>query len=131
MPVLDTTFCIDLLRGREAAAELNRLLSQSTAPLGVTPHTHYELHFGIGLSQRPEEERQRVDGLLRELFCFAFDPEVARTAGRLAARARQGGQPMPLIDLFIAATALAHGEPVVTRDRGPFDRVAGLEVLSY
>lgn len=34
-------------------------------------------------------------------------------------------------DLWIAATAVAHAMPIVTRNRAHFSRVPGVEVIAY
>jgi predicted nucleic acid-binding protein len=46
----------------------------------------------------------------------------------LLARLRASGRAMPIKDSLIAATALAHGLVVVTRDRTDFMR-AGVKIL--
>lgn len=131
MPVLDTSFVIDFLRGRERAVSIFDFLQQGSAPVGVTPYTHYELYAGIGRSSRGDEERQRVEGLLDGLAFFPFEPEAARQAGLLDAELSAAGQPSSLIDLMIGAIALHHGQAVVTRDRNAFEGIQGLEVLTY
>lgn len=131
MPVLDTSFVIDFLEGEEDAVTIFDFLQQGSAPLGVTSYTHFELYAGIGRSSQPDQERQQVEGFLDGLSVFGFAPEAARQAGLLDAELAAEGEPVGLVDLMIAATALHHGQSVVTRDPGGFGRVPGLEVLSY
>lgn len=131
MPVLDTSFVIDFLEGEERAVTIFDFLRQGSAPLGVTSYTHFELYAGIGRSDRPDRERRQVEGFLESLTLFDFEAEAARHAGLLDAELAEEGQPVGLVDLMIAATALHHGQSVVTRDPGGFERVPGLEVLSY
>lgn len=131
MPVLDTAYVIDVLEGEEDAVTIFDYLRQGSAPLGVTPYTHFELYAGIGRSSRPEDERHRVEGLLAGLTVFPFEPEAARQAGLLDSEFAAEGRRVSLVDLMIASTALHHGQSVVTRDAGGFEHVPGLEVLSY
>lgn len=131
MPILDTTFVIDFLRGDGAAARLMRLLQQESAPLGITPYTHYELYAGLGRSARPDDEKRRVDGFLRMLVVFPFEAEAAKMAGLLDARLARDGTPIGLLDLLIGCIAVHHGEAVVTRNRRHFEPIPGLEVLGY
>lgn len=131
MPVLDTSFVIDFLEGEEEAVSIFDFLRQQAAPLGVTAYTHFELYAGVGRAQRPDRERRQVEGVLDGLTLFAFAPEAARQAGLLDAELAEAGEPVGLVDLMIAATALHHGQSVVTRDAVGFERVPGLEVLSY
>lgn len=131
MPVLDTTFVIDFLRGDEKAARVMRMLQQGAAPVGVTPYTHFELYAGIGRSRRPDEEKQRVEGFLRSLVVFPFEPEAAKLAGLLDAQLAAGGRTTGLLDLLIGCTALHHGEAIVTRNKKHFEAIPGLDVLVY
>lgn len=131
MPVLDTCFILDVLRGEARAEGVWRLLQQGTRPLGISPHSEYELYRGIGRSTRPDAEKQRVEAFLAELVRFPFSSEVARLAGLMDARLSAEGTRPSALDLFIGCAALHAGEPVVTRDAGPFRAIPGLEVLAY
>jgi tRNA(fMet)-specific endonuclease VapC len=131
MPALDTCFVIDFLRGDPRAVAVMRLLQQGTRPLGISPHVEFELYAGIGRSSRPDAEKQRIEAFLAEIVRFPFTSEAARTAGLLDAQLAAQGARAPLMDLLIGASALHAGEPLVTRDAGPFQRIAGLEVLAY
>jgi toxin FitB len=46
------------------------------------------------------------------------DLAIARTWAGLVARGRSVGRTPPILDAFVAATALVHGMTLVTRDRG-------------
>lgn len=131
MPVLDTSFVIDFLAGDERALRVLRLLQQGTAPLGVTPYTHFELFAGVGRSARGDEERRKVEDFLRELFVFPFDVEAAKMAGLLDARLAAEGKSIGVVDLLIGCTAVHHGEAIVTRNKKHFQHIPGLEVLAY
>ncbi|MFA5943331.1 MAG: PIN domain-containing protein [Candidatus Thermoplasmatota archaeon] len=131
MPVLDTCFVIDFLRGDPGAVRLLTLLQQGSRPLGITAHTEFELFAGIGRSRQPDADKQPLESFLAELVRFPFTSEAARTAGLLEAQLASKGQRPAILDLLIGCTALHAGEPVVTRDRNPFQSIPGLEVLAY
>lgn len=84
-----------------------------------------ELHFGILVTDDPDERARRVRRLA--LVEVAFDPlpvttDVARVWGQLAAAiARRGGQPRRRqIDLAIAATALVEDVLLLTHNVSDF-----------
>lgn len=131
MPVFDTSFVVDFLRGDEGARRLMRLLERGAAPLGVTPYTHFELYAGIGRSDRAAEEKRRVESLLDALVVFPFEAEAAKFAGLLDARLEREGRSVGLVDLLMGCTALHHGESLVTRNRKHFAPIPGLDVLAY
>lgn len=69
-----------------------------------------------------EEPVQRVLEPLRELI---FDAAIAERGGRIR---RQTALALP--DALIAATALEHDLPLLTRNRRHFERIDGLRVRS-
>jgi hypothetical protein len=72
-----------------------------------------------------ESEEPAVTALLARLTELDVTVEIALRAGRIR-RTTQLDVP----DALIAATALEHGMPVMTRNRRHFERVAGLVVRS-
>lgn len=131
MPLLDTCFVIDVLRGDAQAGRLLDMLRQGSAPLGVSPFTHFELFAGIGRSKRPEEEIQRVEEFLGALATFEFTPSAARQAGLLDAQMSSRGRTVSLVDLLIASTAIQAGQDLVTRNGKDFRHFPALRVLEY
>ena len=127
--ILETTFLVDLereaLRGEEgrAWAFLDR---EPETRLCISLVTAGELACGPRVAGRASWERvfQRFDVL-------APDGNVAWRYGRTFQYLRGQGLLIGTNDLWIAATALAHEMPVVTRNVVDFQRVPGLEVRSY
>ena len=72
-----------------------------------------------------------VEGLLQQLPVLPFDLIAARVHARVWAALLSKGQAVGERDLLIAATALAHGNDVVTRDERSFPRVPGLKVIRW
>lgn len=104
--VLDTSVLI----AENAPAEVEAAISVASIS---------ELHFGVLITDDPDERARRTDRLAA--VEAAFDPlpvtvEVARAWGRLAAAmARRGGRPRRRqVDLVIAATALIEQVPLLT-----------------
>lgn len=90
-----------------------------------------ELHFGILVTDDPDERARRV----RRLAAVeaAFDPlpvtvEISRVWGQLAAAVlRRGGQPRRRqIDLAIAATAVVEGVKLLTHNMADFEIIKDL-----
>jgi predicted nucleic acid-binding protein len=57
--------------------------------------------------------------------------EVSWRYGEIFRQLQEAGQLIGTNDLWIAATALAYGQPVVTSNAGEFSRVRGLQVISF
>jgi len=131
---LDTSFLVDLLRERRrgklgaASATLEALADDE---LAVSLFVLCELEAGAAGSDRPEQERARILGLLAPLELVLPESNLAPIYGRLLAELERRGETISSMDLLIAATALADGAPLVTRNRRLFERIADLEVISY
>ena len=95
-------------------------LRRNEREIAVDPIILGEIRFGILLLPRGRR-RQRLerwfdDGVSR-LTCLPWDASVGLRWAKLLADLRTGGRSMPVKDSLIAATALAHGLVVVTRNR--------------
>lgn len=128
MVAVDSTFLIDVLRGhREAVRRLEGLVS-AREPRFVSPPAVCEVLVGAHLGGA--KQLRAAEGLLSTFQRLEFDEEACLIAGRVGADLVQAGEALAGPDLFIAAIALRHGQPLVTRDRA-FARVRGLRVETY
>jgi len=71
-----------------------------------------------------------VEHLLGQLEAVPITEPVARVHAEVWALLAAKGAVIGSHDLWIAATALAHGFGVATRNHGDFGRVPGLRVLA-
>lgn len=88
-----------------------------------------ELRAGVLIADSVETRDRRLRTLTAALGLdpFPIDDAVAAQWARLRVLLRDSGQRMPVNDSWIAATAMAHGVPVVTQD-DDFPTVEGLTV---
>jgi tRNA(fMet)-specific endonuclease VapC len=131
MLVLDTNTISYYLRGDPQVVP--RLQAVRPADLGVPAIVEYELRFGL-LRLAPQAGTPRLAALaklLRTMQIVPFDSECAAHAARLRVELELLGTPIGPHDTLIAATALRHQAPLVTRNVREFARVPGLQCLNW
>ncbi len=127
--ILETTFLIDLEREHTrgtpgpAVAFLER---HEDDRLYITFTIAGELAAGVSLS-----ERVRWEEFLAPFHVLALNADVSWEYGRAYRYLADNGLLIGGNDLWIAATAVAHDMPVVTRNVQHYRRVPGLEVVDY
>ena len=124
MSYLVDTDVLSELRRRDPDANVVRWMAQRPAiTLYLSVLTLGELRKGITPLYEGERKRRLLDWLDVELPAYfsgrilPIDSAVADRWGRLQARA---GKPLSAIDSLLAATALAHGMTLVTRNLKDF-----------
>jgi predicted nucleic acid-binding protein len=89
-----------------------------------------ELHFGVLVAGDDDERARRTQrlGAIESTFdALPITAEIAREWGRLAAAVLNRGQPRRrAMDLAIAATANAHGVPLLTHNGGDLQIISDL-----
>ncbi|MCC5580555.1 type II toxin-antitoxin system VapC family toxin [Microtetraspora sp. AC03309] len=97
---------------------------------GVSAVTLGELRFGVLQARDPDAASRRLSTyqLAQRFETIPVDEAVSDAWALLVSRLRSTGRKAPVNDSWIAATALAHGVPVVTRD-ADYDGMPGLEVI--
>ena len=107
----------------EAMARAERVLIPATV-LG-------ELEAAFEWGSRGRENRRALEDFLEEPFVdlLPVTAAVARQYGRVFAGLRRAGTPIPVNDIWIAASVIDCGGTLLTFDRD-FDRVAGLDHLT-
>lgn len=87
-----------------------------------------ELHGAFETGSRPRENRLMLATFLAESFVTVLhvDASVARQYGRIYARLRRAGTPIPTNDMWIAAATVDSGGSLLTFD-AHFHKVQGLD----
>ncbi len=88
-----------------------------------------ELEAAFRSGTRERENLAILASFLAEPFVSVLDvtPEVARRYGQLFAQLRSAGTPLPVNDIWIAATCFDSGAQLLTFD-GDFERIPSLDV---
>jgi toxin FitB len=128
--VIDTDVASVLQKGRAPAWVHRHVVG---ARVWLTFVTVAELAKWAEVRSWGEPARRRLDHWIARRPVIPYDSEVARTWGRLAARAQRRGRPRPQNDTWVAACCLRHRLPLVTlnaKDFQDFARHDGLALLT-
>jgi predicted nucleic acid-binding protein len=89
------------------------------------------VHRADSAARRAAREAH-AERFIQAIPVLPFDEGAARVLAPLdASLMASGNNKLPIEDLMIAATALAHGHTVATRDTKSFPRVPGLRVEAW
>lgn len=98
-------------------------LRANEAEIVVDPVILGEMLFRILLLPKGKKRsmlEQWFDAGVGRLHCLPWDADIGMKWAELLARLRKAGKNMPTKDSLIAATAIAHGLTIATRNRADF-----------
>lgn len=127
--ILETTFLIDLereLAHAQPGPAQKFLTRHTTQPLYLTFTIAGELAAGL-----PVDGRARWERFIAPFEILPGTPDVCWEYGQMFRYLKANGLPIGANDLWIAATAVAFGKPLVTGNVKEFQRVPRLQVLGY
>jgi tRNA(fMet)-specific endonuclease VapC len=127
--VLDTNTVLDYFRGRGRVAE--RLLAIPPSEVALSAISAYEVWVGVLGSQNAKRRREQFEAFLSVVDILPFEAEAGIRAAGLRHSLERGGEAIGPLDTLIAATALAYGGVLVTRNLREFSRVPGLTTVNW
>jgi tRNA(fMet)-specific endonuclease VapC len=128
--LLDTNVCVAYLNGADLGVR-DRLLALSPADVLLCSVVKAELLYGARKSRRVDANLANLALFFAALESVPFDDLAAEHYGLMRAQLESIGTPIGANDMMIAATALAVGATLVTRNQREFLRVSGLAVETW
>ena len=126
--LIDTSVLVDLERG-DANPELESAIGEQPRAISIIAVS--ELLHGVhrATGARRHTRSAFVEHLITQLPAIPITERVARVHADIWAQLEQQGEPLGAHDLWIGASALAHGMAVATLNAEEFTRVHGLQVI--
>ncbi|MGQ4911559.1 MAG: PIN domain-containing protein [Candidatus Thorarchaeota archaeon] len=131
MILIDSSFIIDLMRGKEAAEEKLSELQDNDENLLVSVITLYELYVGVSRVVDPTDEERRIGTAMQSMSSVELNEVAAKRAGLLHGALKRAGETIGPTDALIAGTALSMQAKVLTGNVRHFSVVPGLEIVTY
>jgi tRNA(fMet)-specific endonuclease VapC len=119
--ILDTNALSAFVDGDTTVGEILQDQSRAAIPVIVLG----EFRYGIAGSRHRKTYEQWIDTHLQHFELLSVVPETTVAYAALRASLKRLGRPIPANDAWIAALAIQHDLPVLSRD-AHFDFVAGL-----
>ena len=125
--LIDTDLLIDLEKGDDA---VERLLGEEYRSISVI--TVSELLHGVLRAQGAIRTHRQafVEHVLAGLHAIPVTEPVARIHADIWSGVADRGESIGAHDLWIAATAIAHGLAIATRNNTHLERIPGLRVIN-
>jgi tRNA(fMet)-specific endonuclease VapC len=132
MVCLDTSFLADLFRKNPVAEKKLRELVESQKEISITVITLAELYYGAYKSNKPEEEKAKVEQIKHGFSIMKLNKKGAQKFGELLNRLEKTGKKISDRDTLIAAIAISKGEnTLITRNKKDFEKISELSVITY
>ena len=124
--ILDTNALSAFVDGDTAVGDVLRQEPRACVPVVVLG----EFRYGIALSRHRAAYEQWLDSRLGHFEVLPVTDATAVSYAALRVVLRQNGTPIPANDAWIAALALQHGLPVLSRDQH-FDAIPRVTRLRW
>jgi len=129
MYALDTNTVLDYFKGKGGVGA--KLLAVPPGEIALPAVAAYEVWVGVLGSQNSQRRQAEYERFLSMIEVLPFDSVAGRRAAELRMALERKGDAIGPMDTLIAATALAHGATLVTRNVREFGRVPGLTVVNW
>jgi|SRR3989338_3509661 len=131
MVCFDTTFLIDLLRGKNGLDLLSKELDYGSESISIASPSIIEIIRGLKLGNIDEDENEKVSELISSINVLNLDKDSAILAGKIEANLIKKGEIIDLEDIMIGAIAIINDETLITRNIKHFSKIKNLKIQSY
>lgn len=121
MIVLDTSAIIELLIDGNKASKLQEYLVKEIAACST-------ISVNEVLIGAQGKQRDIALAFIHSLYNLNFDSIIAQNSVFIEESLYKKGKPIGKLDIFIAATCIAHDLPLLTMDKG-FKHIDGLKLI--
>jgi tRNA(fMet)-specific endonuclease VapC len=123
--LLDTDACIEIIRGNPKPID-----QHPDVFILMSTISRFEILSGLRKSRGGKREK-RAKAFLNAVETLPFDETAANQSATVRIYLENAGTPIGAYDLQLAGHALALGCPILTGNVHEFERVPGLEIVTW
>ena len=128
MKILDTTFLIDLLRGKKGLQKI----VETDEPLFTTQLNMYEVIRGLFYRNISARKMAEANDLFENIKVLSLDDNSIIKAAEISAELTKQGEMISDCDCMMAGIASSKGmNKIVTRNAKHFRKIKGMTVETY
>ena len=128
MKLLDTTFLVDVLRGKK---EVQKILD-SDEDLLTTQINMFEILVGLFHKNVAPEKYLKTEFLISNIRVLPLDDLGIVRAAEISGTLMRKGETIDDCDCLIAGIALSKGvKTIITRNKKHFNKIKGIKVETY
>lgn len=131
MVCLDTSFLIDLLKGKEEVRILKEEIDKNNYPVTIASPSIIELIKGLKIGKVKEDEEEKINNLIFSLIVLNLDRDSAILSGEIESELIKKGELIDLEDIMIAAITITNNERLITKNEKHFSKIKNLEFEIY
>jgi tRNA(fMet)-specific endonuclease VapC len=132
MVCLDTTYIIDVIKGKVSIEKLDKL---ETGTISIAAPTIVEVIRGLHIKSTQfnikHDEEEKIENILNSLNVLQLNKNSAKTAGKLHAKLINKGEDIGIIDIMISAICIENDETLITRNVKHFEKIPDLKIEAY
>jgi tRNA(fMet)-specific endonuclease VapC len=128
MILLDTDICIEILRKNSDVIRKREKYDDETA---ISFISVAELYYGAEKSSNPLKNHFLIEEFLLTIDVIHSEDEILKMFGRLKSQLYSQNLLLPDADIFIAATAYAKADKLITGNTKHFQRFANLSIENW
>jgi tRNA(fMet)-specific endonuclease VapC len=135
MVCLDSTFVIDVLKGKNAVEDLEEQLDESDIKIKIPSPVIIEIIRSLYLYSTAKNiskgEKEKTFEFLSSFEILNLDKKSAIKTGEIEATLINKGETIDLEDIMIAAICISNDETLTTRNKKHFEKILGLKIQDY
>lgn len=135
MVCLDTSFLIDVIKGKENVKDLEKELIKRGVILTIASPSIVELFRGLYLKANlkyiNENEIKKINEIISSFIILSLDKTSAVLAGEIEANLINKGEKIDVEDTMIGAICISNNEKLVTKNKKHFGKIEELKIEPY